>query len=484
MNESKRKRMMYSKEALKLAIKAVESGLPINAASVKYQIPRSTLHSKVNGLYEDKKPGPSSVLPPSQESQLVEWIFECSRRGHAVTKMQLLNSVRIIVKETGLQAPFGANGPGKSWYSCFVKRHKDVCTQMTENMSQSKAAVSEVALKKWYSTVGAHLEVKGLIDIDSTRIFNTDETALQLNPTSDKVWTRRGSNNVYSIVNSNEKEALTILVTGNAAGQLAPPLIMFSYKRIPKKMYEKCPSGWSYGTSDSGWMQGENFYEYITNVFHPWLIKTDITLPVILYVDGHASYLTQPLAKFCYENQIELIALHPNSTQIIQPIDQSMFHPLKVAWKKHVSEYCQRNNCLSVLKIDAAQELEQVFNNLDLKRILSNGFEACGLKPFSSNAINYSVFQSNEQLNDQSSVQTSYPDYFVALKCIEESINPTTLTAFRAASDENEWTGRTEDTSLFHIWNNMSKRVKVYGIEQGSSTMESREEDIKNPWLA
>ena len=78
-----------------------------------------------------------------------------------------------------------------------------------------------------------------------------------------------------------------MLVTGNAAGQLAPPLVMFAYKRVPKEMYEKMPCDWCYGTSDSGWMQGENFYEYVTNVFYPWIIRTNITLPVILYVDGH-----------------------------------------------------------------------------------------------------------------------------------------------------------------------------------------------------
>jgi len=54
-------------------------------------------------------------------------------------------------------------------------------------------------------------------------------------------------------------------------------------------------------------MTGENFYEYITNVFHPWVIKTKIQLPVVLYVDGHASHMTQPLSEFCFKNQIELI---------------------------------------------------------------------------------------------------------------------------------------------------------------------------------
>ena len=475
---NKKRRMLYSTEHIDLALNAVESGMSINAASMKYEIPRSTLHSKVNHLYKNKKPGPVSILPPVEESLLVKWIFECSSRGHPVTKMQLLNSVGIIVKEMGIKTPFGENGPGKSWYSGFLKRNKDVCTRMTENLTQARAAVSEDALKKWFSTVEACLKEKCLLDIDSSRVFNTDETSLPLNPKSDKVLTKKGSKNVYSIINNNEKEALTVLVTGNAAGQLAPPLVMFSYKRIPKEMYEKMPCDWYYGTSDSGWMQGESFYEYVTNVFYPWIIRTNIALPVILYVDGHVSHLTQPLAKFCAASQIELIALHPNSTHIIQPMEQSMFRPMKAAWTRQANEYCQQNGCLSVSKIDAAQELKKVFDNLDLKRILSNGFKACGLMPFSSSAIDYFKIlqrtsapkQSSEQPNDRISVEENNIDYFIALKCIEESINPTTLTAFRAMGDKNEWTGRIEDTSLFHVWNNISKVVKVDGIKQEYST--------------
>ncbi|XP_033332590.2 tigger transposable element-derived protein 1 isoform X1 [Megalopta genalis] len=488
MSTSKKQRMLYTNESINLAVKAVKSGMPINAASRKYQIPRSTLHSKVIGLYDNKKPGPVSILPPNQESLLVEWIFECSCRGHPVTKMQLLNSVRILVKEMGIKTPFGENGPGKSWYSGFLKRHEDVCTQMTENLTHARAAVSEGALKKWFSTVEAHLKEKGLLNIDPSRIFSTDETSLSLDPKSDKVLKKKGSKNVYSI---NEKEALTVLVTGNAAGQLAPPLVIFSSKHIPKEMYEKMPSGWIYGTSDSGWMQGEHFYEYVTNVFYPWIISTNISLPVILYVDGHVSHLTQPLAKFCVANRIELIALHPNSTHIIQPMDQSMFCPMKAAWTRQANEYRQQNNCSSVSKIDAAQQLKRVFDNLDLERILSNGFKACGLMPFSSNAINYSkIFQRtntpnqlSEQPNDRLNVDERNLDYITTLKRIEENINPATLTVFQAMGNTNEWTGRTEDTSLFYVWNNISKLIEGESTQQICPTTKAEKHDVGNSQL-
>jgi len=96
------------------------------------------------------------------------------------------------------------------------------------------------------------LKEKNLLNIDSSRIFNTDETAISLNPRSVKVLTMKGNKNVYNIVNNNEKENLSILVTGNAAGQLAPPLILFPFQRIPAAISTQMPDDWSYGQKVAG----------------------------------------------------------------------------------------------------------------------------------------------------------------------------------------------------------------------------------------
>lgn len=208
---------------------------------------------------------------------------------------------------------------------------------MAENLTLSRAAVTEDGIRQWFSTVENYLKEKDLLNIDSSRIFNTDETAISLNPKSVKMLTMKESKTVYNIVNNNEKQNLSALVTGNAAGQLASPLILFSFQRMPAAIFTQMPDDCNYGKSESGWMIRKNFYEYITNIFYPWVIKTKIQLPVVLYVDGHASHMMQPLSEFCFKNQIELITLHLNSTHVIQPIDQSMFAPLKLAWKKQVN---------------------------------------------------------------------------------------------------------------------------------------------------
>ena len=90
-----------------------------------------------------------------------------------------------------------------------------------------------------------------------------------LNPKGGSVLAKRGFKNVYKIVNNNEKENLTVLVTANAAGHLAPTMVVYNYKRVPNNIYANLPAEFCAGTSDKGWMTAMLFYEYIANTFWP-----------------------------------------------------------------------------------------------------------------------------------------------------------------------------------------------------------------------
>lgn len=117
----------------------------------------------------------------------------------------------------------------------------------------------------------------------------------------------------------------------------APPMIMYNYKQsVPKKVLNSVPRDLGIGISDNGWMTAETFYEYIANVFYPWVVKQEILFPIIIYLDGHVSHVTIPFVAFCRKRQIELVSLYPNAMQIIQPLDVTFFHPLKDQWRKAV----------------------------------------------------------------------------------------------------------------------------------------------------
>ena len=83
------------------------------------------------------------------------------------------------------------------------------------------------------------------------------------------------------------------------------------------------------GKSENGWMTAERFFEYITNIFHPFLYKEKIILPVILFIDSHASHFSIELSEFRPKNGMILVAFFPITTHILQPLDRSVFGPMK-----------------------------------------------------------------------------------------------------------------------------------------------------------
>lgn len=139
------------------ALDAVASGLPINTACIKLNVPRTTLLNKFKNPSSKENPGPPTVLTPEEEKSLVEWILNISKMGCPVTKDSVLNSVAMIVKNSVRGEKFQNNRPGRHWYEGFLRRHKEISTRCSENVSLARALVSEESLGKWFSTIDDYL---------------------------------------------------------------------------------------------------------------------------------------------------------------------------------------------------------------------------------------------------------------------------------------------------------------------------------------
>ncbi|KAI4466557.1 hypothetical protein MML48_2g00000585 [Holotrichia oblita] len=94
---------------------------------------------------------------------------------------------------------------------------------------------------------------------------------------------------------------------GNARGAIMKE--RWSTTRIPKDIAAFVPNDWGLAASDSGWMKREIFYEYVGNIFYPFVLSLNIQFPVILFVDGHKTHLDRKFSNHinctlpkCYAN--------------------------------------------------------------------------------------------------------------------------------------------------------------------------------------
>ncbi|CAH2097239.1 unnamed protein product [Euphydryas editha] len=399
--------------------------------------------------------GPDTILSKNEELLLVKWVIAMGERKLPVTKDQLLDSVQRIITAGQRSTPFTLNRPGKKWYSAFLKRHSILAERVAENMSAARVGVSEEQIRGWFTEIKDYLTQNNLSEMldDPTKIFNTDESAFFLSPKPGRVLVKRGTKNVY-LANGDEKENLTVLLTANAAGKLAPPMIVYSYNRIPANIAKNVPETWAIGKSESGWMCGETFFEYVANVFNPWLIEEGIQKPVLLFVDGHKSHLTLHLSNFCSENGIEIIALYPNSTHILQPMDIAVFRPLKLFYRKAVVDWKMQNNGNKLKKEDFAPVLKIALESITVDCI-KNGFRGGGLHPFGPEYIDYSKMKSQNEPK-QSAVQEQQQ----FLNCLESQIIKTFGQDKLSMFNKFYFEGRNvlenmaleEDLNLYIIW--------------------------------
>ncbi|XP_076297969.1 uncharacterized protein LOC143217495 [Lasioglossum baleicum] len=314
----------------------MDGGLSFREAANLYEIPKSTLHSKMKNLSSvDAKKGSPTVLSKTEEDDIEKWIIYCAEQGFPVTKDIVCDQVQKFITSENRKTPFRNNRPGHRWFNGFMKRHTNLSKQIAQDLTVKRASVSESDLRLWFHDVESKMKDKGIPLTDPKRIFNLDESSFMLVPKESSVLAEKGAP-VKRIVSNNEKGCLTVLFTASAEGVILPPMIMFDLKNVPKKeILEKIPESWGVAYSDNGWMTAETFFQFIANIFVPWLKKNNYQFPVILFVDNHASHVNLPLCKFCVENQVELVALYPNSTHIIAGLKQLMIQKeMKLKKKK------------------------------------------------------------------------------------------------------------------------------------------------------
>lgn len=124
----------------------------IYRAATEFEVPRSTLHRRLQSGNKKKLP---TVLTEGEEAQFVNWMTDIVRRGFSVSKEALKDSVQEHINQTGRQTCFKNNRPGRDWFERFITRHPTVTQRIAESITRSRAMVTEVAIRKWFAEVMA-----------------------------------------------------------------------------------------------------------------------------------------------------------------------------------------------------------------------------------------------------------------------------------------------------------------------------------------
>ena len=121
-----------------------------------------------------------------------------------------------------------------------------------------------------------------------------------------------------------------IIGCASATGHVIPPFIIFAAKQLDSAWMKDEVAGSRYAVSDNGWIDQELFHYWMIDHF---LMHAVASRPLLLLLDGRSSHFRPDTIQFAKDNDIVVSCLPPHTTHECQPLDCSLFGPLKTHWR-------------------------------------------------------------------------------------------------------------------------------------------------------
>lgn len=336
MNDDTRDVGAYCESHMLEAISAYQAGSysSIQKCAAAFSVPHQTLQHRISGrtsrscAHEHRQ-----ILSNAEEKTLVRWITRLTSTGYPVPPalgVQMAEEIRRNRFPLSGEPRSYPRRIGKSWLDRFRVRHADIQGVWARKLEGARyKSMSVETVKTWFEAV---TELCLQHQYASDCIYNMDESGFAIGESQSS----RGLVNVrekssWKVI-SGRQEWITVIECVSGAGRAIPPLIVFKAKHTNTAwILANTPDDWRFSTSNSGWTFNSHAYEWLTTVFEPSTRPADPTLHRLLIMDGHGSHITANVIAFCMEHAIDLLILPPHTSHMLQPLDISIFSPLKRA---------------------------------------------------------------------------------------------------------------------------------------------------------
>ncbi|KAG5860749.1 hypothetical protein JTB14_003817 [Gonioctena quinquepunctata] len=261
--------------------------------------------------------------------------------------------------------------PGETWLRNFSLRHKEkLSKRLSQSIKESRAKVCHETVNKYFDNLAESLK-----DVPPSAVVNYDETNFTDDPGRVKVIVRETCKRAEKIMDFS-KAATSVMFACAASGSLLPVYIVYKADHLWSTWTENGPPGARFNRSHAGWFDGNIFEDWFINIILPYF-RTLTPGPKVLIGDNLASHISITVIQKCEENEIRFILLPPNSTHLTQPLDVSVFRPIKT------------NNRGVVRKDVFPRLLNQALNHVETsgEKNIKSGFEATGICPLNRKKV-------------------------------------------------------------------------------------------------
>ena len=142
--------------------------------------------------------------------------------------------------------------------------------------------------------------------------------------------------------------------------------------------------GSRYAISDKGWIDQEPFHYWLRDHF---LANAVAARPLLLLLDGHSSHYEPATINLAKESDIVLFCLPLHTTHECQPLDCSLFGPLKTHWQQACHDFYCGNPGKVISKLNFCCVFREAWLKAVTPATISSGFRKAGVFPFNPQAV-------------------------------------------------------------------------------------------------
>ena len=388
MNATTRVSNAYTESQMHTAVLDCSTGrcTSIRECAIAHDVPVQSLRNRLAGRTSRTHAHEHmQILSNAEERTLVRWLTHLTNTGFPASPalaIKMAEEVRRNRYQVSRTPPFYPKPIGKSWLDRFRARHPEIQGVWTRKIEGARhKAVGVETVKTWFEAV-TELRLQHQYTPDC--IYNMDESGFAVGDSqSSRALVNVRERSSWKVI-SGRQQWITAIECVSAAGAALPPLIIFKAKHtntgwIPAHT----PPDWRFSTSNSGWTSDSHAFEWLTTVFEPLTRPADPTLRRLLIMDGHGSHITANVISYCMQHAIDLLILPPHTSHVLQPLDVSVFAPLK----RGLAAETDAVSKLDYGRIQRAEWTEMYIRARGKALTLSNivsGWRATGLEPLSA----------------------------------------------------------------------------------------------------
>jgi DDE superfamily endonuclease len=259
-----------------------------------------------------------------------------------------------------------------------MQRHSHLSVRVPEAMSLSRStAFNKFTVDKF--TDNLH-ELYVRYEFSPDRIYNCDETAVTTVQKPHKIIASKGAKQVAAVTSQERGQLVTACCMINAIGNSIPPFMVFPRVFFKAHMLHGAPPGSAGSAQPSGWMTTNNFIEYLKHFIK--YSSVSVNKPALLILDNHESHISIEAIELCKESGAVLLTLPPHCSHRLQPLDVSVYGPLKRYYSNACTSWMHANPGIPMTIMNIASCFGFAYPSAFTPKNILAAFKATGIWPF------------------------------------------------------------------------------------------------------